>query len=72
MYKSEQLEYEHVIVFCLTRFLPSVALVDAARVLAMQHQSSKAHILCQSAIQLLSDGPSACGHTTEQWALCQY
>jgi hypothetical protein len=27
-----------------------------------------ARLLCQSAIQLLLDGPTACGHTTEQWA----
>ena len=58
--------------FCLTPFLLSSALVDAARVCALQHKSSTAHLLCQFAMQLISDGPSTCGHAIEQWALCQY
>ena len=58
--------------FCLINILPSAALVAAGRVCALQHKTNAAHALCHSAIQLMSDGPSTCGLTTEQWALCQY
>ena len=61
---------EDVVVLCLTRFLPSAALVAAGRVCAEQHKRSAAYTLCHFALELISDGPSSCGHTTEQWALC--
>jgi tetratricopeptide (TPR) repeat protein len=44
------------------------ALVHTARVCALQHKACVAHLLCQSALQLLWERPAACGHTTEQWA----
>jgi hypothetical protein len=44
------------------------SLIDAGRVKALQHQSSAASTYCQKALALISDGPTACGYKTEQWA----
>ena len=49
-----------------------VADIDAGRVSALQYKSSEADSYCQDALRLMSDDPSSCGYTDEQWALCQY
>ena len=55
---------------CLRCFFLAAALVDAGRVHALQHKVRTARGFCQFALQLTQDGPSACRHTIEEWALC--
>jgi uncharacterized protein HemY len=41
----------------------------AVRNVLLKYKACTTRLLCQPAIQLLSDGPIPCGQSTEQWAL---